>query len=370
MPSVVAAQPVPRPGAQGRSGRTHRLDGSRPHRNCTHQGTSHRHGTRIAYVKDSCRCPDCTAANAATSRARYRQQALGQWHPFTHAAPVREHLVALRAAGVGVERIAQLTGLSLSHVRALASAHAWTTIKVRQDTAARILAVTANPSTRASRSQVPALGTRRRLQALPRLGWPLESIAQQLGRRPASLRRSMAGATVTAHTARTVAELYSRLEGTAPPEQTAEQRNAAAAVRQEAVLRSWPPPLAWDDIDKDPSPTNAPPATSDSDLDPIAIERAIAGDGVTYDQLTPAEQQSAIALLTDRGHSIRAIAAQLHTTKRTVSRRRSERTAPSMPAGRTRTVAAASAAARGRRRAKCPACRSGQHPPGGHRCAP
>jgi hypothetical protein len=94
------------------------------------------------------------------------------------------------------------------------------------------------------------------------------------------------------------------------------------AVRREAATRGWPPPLAWDDIDTDPSPPITPPTNTEQDIDDVAIERALIGDGVTYDQLTPAEQHTVVSLLTDRGRSIRDIAAQLRTTKRTASRRR------------------------------------------------
>jgi hypothetical protein len=301
---------------------------ARPQRECSHERSPHRHGTRVAYVKDRCRCPDCTAANTAASRTRYRQQAIGHWQPFTDAGVVREHLTALRAAGIGVQRIAELTGLSLSHVRILADTRldaSATTKRVRPDTVDRILAIPVSAATRAPRSQVAALGTVRRLQALARLGWSLESLADLLGRRPASLRRSMAGDTVTAETARSVADLYARLEAKRPPQLTAEQRAAADAVRQEATERGWLSPMAWDDVDTDPSPPPTPPACTGPDVDDVAIERALAGDAVTYDQLTTSEQQTVVATLTARGRSIRDIAAQLRTTKRTVSRRRAGR---------------------------------------------
>jgi hypothetical protein len=167
------------------------------------------------------------------------------------------------------------------------------------------------------------------MQALARLGWSIDLLADQLGRRPANLRRSMAGHTVTAHTGRTVADLYERLQFTAPPENTAERRAAADAVRRDAAIRGWPPPLAWDDIDTDPIPCAAPPAATEQETDDIAIERALAGDGVSYDQLTPAEQRAVVALLTDRGRSIRDIATQLRTTKRTISRCRAVEREPS-----------------------------------------
>jgi hypothetical protein len=70
-------------------------------RECTHPQARHRHGTRAAYVKDRCRCPDCTAANTAASRSATREQTYGRWHPYVNAGPVREHITALRAAGIG-----------------------------------------------------------------------------------------------------------------------------------------------------------------------------------------------------------------------------------------------------------------------------
>jgi DNA-binding NarL/FixJ family response regulator len=57
-------------------------------------------------------------------------------------------------------------------------------------------------------------------------------------------------------------------------------------------------------------------------MDEIAIERAVAGDNISYDDLTAAEQQEVVRRLTARGSSVRDIAARLGTTKRTVSRRR------------------------------------------------
>jgi hypothetical protein len=75
-------------------------------RECIHTVGQHVHGTRAAYVKDCCRCTDRTAANTAVSRTANRQRTYGRWQPFIDAGPVRDHLVVLRAAGIGVERIA------------------------------------------------------------------------------------------------------------------------------------------------------------------------------------------------------------------------------------------------------------------------
>ena len=294
-------------------------------RECTHPQARHRHGTRAAYVKDRCRCPDCTAANTAASRTATRERIYGCWQPYVDACPVREHIAALRAAGIGVERIAQLAGLSTSHIRQLAEhgGDAPTTQRVRPSTAARVLSVGIDNVSRAPRSRVDATGTSRRLRALVALGWPTELLADQLGRRPNSLHRSMTGQSVTVRTAQEIANLYERLWNTRPPQATSAQRAAASAARAHAAAQGWLPPLAWDDIDIDPTPAPPPADRSQrNDIDEIAVERAVAGDHITYDDLTSVEQQEVIRRLSARGTSIRDIAAQLGTTKRTVSRRR------------------------------------------------
>lgn len=295
-------------------------------RECTHPRARHRHGTRAAYVRDRCRCPACTAANTAASRTASRERIYGRWHPYVNAGPVREHIAALRGAGIGVERIAQLAGLSVSHIRQLAEqgrGDAPTTHRVRPSTATRVLSIGIDDASRAPRSRVDANGTRRRLQALIAIGWAPELLAAELGRRPNSLHRSMSGLAVTARTAGEVVSLYDRLWNAAPPRTTSQQRAAADAARAHAAAHHWLPPLAWDDIDTDPPPRAIAAARAEQNgIDEIAVERALAGDNITYDDLTSAEQQEVIRRLTARGRSIRNIAAQLGTTKRTVSRRR------------------------------------------------
>ena len=305
--------------------RAERLQARVP-RECAHPQARHRHGTRAAYVKDRCRCTDCTAANTAASRSVTRERIYGRWQPYVDADPVREHIAALRAAGIGVERIAHLAGLSVKHIRELAQRGRGDfpgTRRVRPSTATRILAISINDAHRAPHSRVDATGTRRRLQALIAIGWPAELLAAQLGRRPNSLCRSMTGESVTARTAQDVATLYERLWNSRPPRMTSEQRAAADAAQAHAAARGWLPPLAWDDIDTDPTPPALTAGASPrNEMDEIAVERALAGDHITYDDLTTVEQQEVIRRLTARGSSIRDIAAQLGTTKRTVSRRR------------------------------------------------
>jgi DNA-directed RNA polymerase specialized sigma24 family protein len=154
-------------------------------------------------------------------------------------------------------------------------------------------------------------------------GWTVDLLAAELGRHPKSVHRSMTGRSVTARTAHDVAALYERLWNTTPPQTTSEQRAAADTARAHAAVQGWLPPLAWDDFDTDPPP---PPPTAErarrDGIDEIAVERALAGGHISYDDLTSVEQQEAVRRLSARGASIRDIAALLGTTKRTISRRR------------------------------------------------
>jgi hypothetical protein len=301
-----------------------RRRGHRPKRDCHHPRARHEHGTRAAYVRDTCRCHACTATNTAESHRAHRARSFGRWQPYIDAGPVHAHLHALRRAGIGVDQIAKLAGLSGSHVRGLIYTRRDGTPphqRVRPDTARKILALHVDDTNRAGNATVDATGTRRRLQALVAAGYTQARLAAALGRTPASLRRTMRASHVTAHTARAVRDLDERLWNSQPPSATKAQRLASDAARAHAAQRGWRPRLAWDDIENDAEPNpDQPDSSNPDDLDEIAIERAIAGD--TQVRLTDAEQREVVRQLTERGRSIRVIAELLATSKRTVSRRR------------------------------------------------
>jgi len=312
-------------------------DAAGPRRDCRHPGAPHTHGERAAYVRDRCRCPRCRAANTAASNTHHRQCTFGRWSPFLDATPVREHIQMLRAAGIGLNQIAKLAGLSPGHVRGFVHpdrAGKAPFARVRPETAQRLLRVSPSVASRAPASHVDATGTRRRLQALVTIGWPQSWLAHELGRSATNLRRSMNGESVTVATARQVSELYERLWDTAPVGTTRMDHAAIDAARTNAIARGWLPPLAWDDIDADPAPDpkpkakpkQAPDAEPDAeDMDEIAIDRAVAGD--TTVTLTHAEEIEVVRRLSERGRSIRDIANQLCTTTRTVSRHRKQSSA-------------------------------------------
>lgn len=95
--------------------------------------------------------------------------------------------------------------------------------------------------------KVPALGAQRRIRALQALGWPLTAVAAELKCQPGALSALLyrERATMTADLHRRIDNIYRRLCMTLGP---------SVRVRTRALRDGYAPPLAWDDIDTDPTP--------------------------------------------------------------------------------------------------------------------
>lgn len=197
-----------------------------------------------------CRCGVCRAANHAHDDRRTRMIAYGRWEPFTDAGPAREHVRRLTAMGLGAKRIAQLAGVSDACIGNLLHGRRGKdgrppTRRIRHATEAAILAVRFDIGHLPSGAQVDATGTRRRVQALARLGWPARTVGGLAGvPHLASVIRQGA---VGAGTAAKVRDVYDRLWDKPPPAGTLPERRAMARVRNRAARLGWPAPLAWDD---------------------------------------------------------------------------------------------------------------------------
>ncbi|GAA2861238.1 hypothetical protein GCM10020220_057940 [Nonomuraea rubra] len=79
----------------------------------------HPHGDLRRYRYGRCRCAPCRAANAERARQFRRDVAYGRHRPDVDAAPVREHVNGLRAAGLSVAQIALRAGVQMGVVNAL-----------------------------------------------------------------------------------------------------------------------------------------------------------------------------------------------------------------------------------------------------------
>jgi hypothetical protein len=217
---------------------------------CRHVRAKHQHGTHAGYALDGCHCWPCTNANTAYERNRNRQAVYGRWQPYVDAEPVRQHVQALMAAGMGWRRISAASGVPTGVMHRLLygarrdDGTRTPSRRVRPDTARRLTAVRLDL---AGGVPVDATGTRRRLQALIALGWARAEFARRLGVTPANFTGLMHRGQVTVRTQRKVRELYDELSMRRPPDDTHRQRGSVARARNSARLAGWVPPLAWDD---------------------------------------------------------------------------------------------------------------------------
>lgn len=277
---------------------------------CTHPGAPHRHGTNLAYVRDRCGCCACREAHRVYSQGLRKRHVYGRFEAewVDAADTVGAHVEALLATGWTVTGIMRAAGAGRRSIpvpqpygRSSPSA---TTI--RRDIADRILAIAPNPPPVRS---VDATGTRRRLQALAALGWPLDAIAERCGVNRRTLSRALADTTVTVTLAARVAAAYDQLSMT---------RGPSAGTRGRAARRGWAPPLAWDDETID-DPATQPcglPSRGDRQLvDDVAVDRFLAGNPVS---LTRPERAAVAARLAGQGHSVHAVARRLGTGAATV----------------------------------------------------
>jgi hypothetical protein len=257
------------------------------------------HGTRARYVwgpdvndqpGSGCRCagPEgCVAANAAAEAHRKRMIAYGRWQPFVDAGPVREHVRALGAAGIGHRRAAKLAGVPSSVVCRLLYGGPGArppARRLRPEAASKILAVSPSPTLLGNCALVGGTGVCRRLQALIAGGRSQASLAARLGMLGSNFGALLHDRDqVTAGTARAVRALYDELWDVPPDESTPWARGSVTRARAYAASRGWPPPAAWDDdlIDDPDAPQpegwKRPKRMSASDLLEDAAELLAAG---------------------------------------------------------------------------------------------
>lgn len=208
-------------------------------RECTHQ-LHHEHGTPAAHRYDGCRCRLCAEAAAFAVRVQASTRLSG----LVDATPARDHLKLLIRRGISLRRISELTGLAyrgdLLNIQAGAP-------RIQRSAAERILAIHPDPVLYAHPNRpLDATGTRRRLQALVRIGYTQTYLAGRLGIQIHNIHPLMHGETmVNARTARRVRAIYDELWATP---QTGPDATRATNL---AIKHGWVSPLAWDDEDID-----------------------------------------------------------------------------------------------------------------------
>lgn len=273
---------------------------------CLHKQASHVHGTYACYVLDRCRCRPCAKANREYEQQRSRRNAYGRSN-LVDAEPARNHVQALMAAGIGLKRVAVVSGVphgtlwKLVYGKRKADGSQTPSRRVTKATADRLLALRPGDlSLYADGAKVPGTGTARRAQALGCLGWSVGQIAAEAGVARQAIDQALHGGTVLARNARAIAGAYERLWNTPAAQDDHRSRIAASRTRNRAQALGWAPPLAWDD-DAIDNPHATPLHRLDTDergIDEAAIERRLMGDRV---KLTRAERWTVIRRLHAQG---------------------------------------------------------------------
>jgi hypothetical protein len=217
------------------------------------------HHRNLTCVKEyRCRRPECVARHNAYQRRVYRQKGYGTWQPLVDAAPVRQHIDALRDAGHSIPDIQKQARVSAATLaRILYDGTNKRAERIRPTVAERILAVPLAPAPVKPSTVIDAAGTRRRLQALISMGWTLTALGPRLGFHPRRLTDLLYSDRVLASTARRIADGY-RVVQTLDPVAHGVPEKSAKASRNLAAREGWHGPLAWDDIDN----PNSKPETS------------------------------------------------------------------------------------------------------------
>ena len=124
---------------------------------------------------------------------------------------------------------------------------------------------------------LPAVGTARRLQAPGAMGYTLGEIAAECDTSWDMVQKWIhRDGIVRRDTADYVQRVFARLCMTPPPETTGKEKWRRSYARTVARKNGWLPPLAWDDIDRDPEPpTHDVP---DVDIDEAVVHRVLAGE--------------------------------------------------------------------------------------------
>jgi transcriptional regulator with XRE-family HTH domain len=303
---------------------------SGPVRECQHKRANHQHGTRQAYVCDRCRCRPCTDANTADKARVNRLKLYGQWDGRVDAAPVREHVLALAAAGMGHKRIARLAGVSGSAVSWLLygktredGTRRPPSRKVNAATAEKLLAVQPDVEVMAPKAVVDATGARRRLRALVAHGWTARALAKRMGMTDSNFARVLHAETgMHAETVLRVRALYDELWNVRPPERNGAERQAASRARNLAERNGWLPALAWDDdtIDDPAAWANETNETDETDtVDEVAVELFVEG-ALDWRRVSPTERLEAAVRLDRMGVSRNVIAERTHLNSQTLQR--------------------------------------------------
>jgi hypothetical protein len=212
---------------------------------CVHKFANHQHGTHACYVLDKCRCRPCARANSQYERQLSRRNAYGRSN-LVSAKPSRQHARGLMGAGMGLKRIAAISGVpqgalwKLLYGKRQPDGTQVPSRRVTKATEQRLLAI--DQPVLAGGAMVDAAGAARRLQALVACGWSVGQLAARSGQDRQALDALLRGrTTLRVSTDHTIRALYQDLWDTPPPEGNQREKIAATRSRKRAAAAGWKP---------------------------------------------------------------------------------------------------------------------------------
>jgi hypothetical protein len=267
------------------------------------------HGTLAMRCRGECRtdpCDACLDAGRRYARRNRKQRRMGTV-PLVDAGRARGHVQHLLEEGMLLVQIQNLSGVDRTAIRCLLGTfpNRKQTVRIRSATEAALLRVQVDRGS-AIDGLTPAIGTRRRIQALQAIGYPRRYLAARLGMSGLQFGKS---SEVRAVHARAVAELYRELSDTPGP---------SSKIRAIALNRGYLPPVWWDDDTID-DPRAEPEGLRE--YREVRRQRRIGGrrEYITDVELVDdvsAPRAERVALMHRRGLSVEQIAARLNTRAR------------------------------------------------------
>ena len=155
---------------------------------------------------------------------------------------------------------------------------------------------------------VPSLGAARRVQALVALGWTFGDISERMGQSHDYARKiaNQTDTTIRATTARKIDRVFRDMCMTPPPRETGQQRRNSAYALRVAARYGWVPPLAYDDIDRDPEPVLADDQARE--IDEVVVLRILNGDASLAPAATKPERIEVARRWIDAGRAANELA--------------------------------------------------------------
>lgn len=163
-----------------------------PNAACAHKRVTHAHGTHACYVLDRCRCEPCKTANR--SYERHRRQWAREFpyipEPYVDADQARKLVDELRDRGLGLKRVAQVSGVAHGALWKLVYGvpGRGPSKRCRRETVERLQealeAVTWEEATVADGARVDATEARLIVKELVARGWAQSEIATRIAGAP------------------------------------------------------------------------------------------------------------------------------------------------------------------------------------------